>query len=196
MKTTRLWAALPLAVFAASAFAASPCHRPGCYGPVHGHPMKDSCEEGYYQNTIWPNQYIGPSRRGICQATQLMIENGWRRHNLLGNFHFDRETGALSEAGKLKVEWILTQSAPNRRTIFIERSIDTEKNAERQEAVQQFAADLSSGVVDVRETYVRDHGHRAASVDAVFTGFGAAQRVPALPPSASAGGSGGGAPSN
>jgi hypothetical protein len=113
---------------------------------------------------------------------------------LLGNFHFDPNTGELSEAGRLKVEWILTQSSPNRRTIFIERSIDSEKNTERQESVQQFASDLSSGAVDVRETYVRDHGHRAASVDAVFTGFGAAQRPPVLPQAA--GGGAGGAPSN
>jgi hypothetical protein len=195
MKTIRLWAAVPLAVLAASAtvFAAQPCHRHGDCGYATSHPMKDSCEAAYYQNSIWPQQYIGPSRRGICQSTQLMIDNGWRRHNLLGNYHFDPNTGELSEAGRLKVEWILTQSTPNRRTIFIERSIDTEKNAERQESVQQFASDLSSGAVDVRETYIRDHGHRAASVDAVFTGFGAGQRPPVLPPSA---GGGGGAPSN
>jgi hypothetical protein len=195
MKTIRLWAALPLAVFTASAFAAQPCHRPGACAPVTSHPMKDSCEAAYYENSIWPRQYVGPSRRGICQSTQLMIDNGWRRHNLLGSFHFDPNTGELSEAGRLKVEWILTQSSPNRRTIFIERSIDSEKNAERQESVQQFASDLTSGAVDVKETYVRDHGHRAASVDAVFTGFGAGQRAPVLPQSASAAGAGG-SPSN
>jgi hypothetical protein len=185
-----------MAVLAATAFAAQPCVRQGdCQGAC-GPTMKDSCEEAYYQNSIWPRQYIAPSRRGICQSFDLMVENGWRRHNVLGRYHFDPNTGELSEAGRLKVEWILTQSAPNRRTIYIERTINQEQTAQRMESVQALAADLSSGAADVRETYVRDHGHRASSVDAVFTGFGAAQMIPALPPSTSGGGAGGGAPSN
>jgi hypothetical protein len=196
MKISRLWAALPMAVFAATAFAAQPCVRQGdCQGAC-GPTMKDSCEEAYYQNSIWPRQYIAPSRRGICQSFDLMISNGWRRHNVLGRYHFDPNTGELSEAGRLKVEWILTQSAPNRRTIYVERTINQEQTAQRLESVQALAADLSSGVADVQETYVRDHGHRASSVDAVFTGFGAAQMIPALPPSTSSGGAAGGAPSN
>ena len=196
MKTFRLWAALPMAVLSASAFAAQPCDRPVAYRTTTGPTMKDSCEEAYYQNSIWPRQYLAPSRRAICQSYALMVDNGWRRHNVLGNYHFDPNTGELSEAGRLKVEWILTQSAPNRRTIYVQRSINAETTAERQESVQQFAADVSTGVVDVRETYVRDHGHRASSVDAVFTGFGANQMIPALPPSTTTGGSTGSSSSN
>lgn len=193
MKTSRLWAALPLAVLAATAMAADPSGRHYGYGPTLG----QSCEEAYYQNSIWPRQYIGPSRRAICQSTALMINNGWRRHNILSSFHFDANTGELSEAGRLKIEWILTQSAPNRRTIYIERTSSQERTAERIEAVQEVASILSAGAADVQETYVRDHGHPASSVDAVFTGFSANQMIPALPPSTTAGGAAGAsAPTN
>ncbi len=196
MKMSCLWAVLPLAVLAAPAFAAQPCMRhvdcgnnighghKGCYGYAGGY----TCEEAYYDNAIWPRQYIAPSRRGICQATELMINNGWRRHNILSSFHFDANTGELSEAGRLKVEWILTQAAPNRRTIYIERTANQDKTAERLQAVQELAANLASGAADVQETHIRDHGHPASAVDAVFTGFSANQLIPALPPSATAGG--------
>jgi hypothetical protein len=194
MRIHCLWAALPLALAsAAAAVAAQPCMRPmtiqqGCHKPGGG-----ECEAAFYDNLMWPQQYIGPSRRGICQSFDLMVANGWRRHNLLGQHHFERNSNELSEAGRLKVQWILTKAPPARRTIYIERTLDAQQTAERLEAVQQLAADASTGAApDVRETYVRDHGHPASSVDAIFTGFRNNQIAPMLPPSATGGGAGGG----
>jgi hypothetical protein len=159
------------------------CHKPG----------GGECEAAFYDNMMWPQQYIGPSRRGICQSFDLMVANGWRRHNLLGQHHFERNSTELSEAGRLKVQWILTQAPPSRRTIYIEQTVDAEQTAARLESVQQLAAELSSGAApEVRETYVRDHGHPASSVDAVFTGFRANQMMPMLPPSGAGGSAAGG----
>jgi hypothetical protein len=190
MRISRLWAALPLAlVSAAIAVAAQPCMRPmpiqeRCHKPGGG-----EWEAAFYDNMMWPQQYIGPSRRGICQSFDLMVANGWRRHNLLGQHHFERNSTELSEAGRLKVQWILTQAPPSRRTIYIERTFDAEQTAGRLESTQQLAADLSSGAApEVRETYVRDYGHPASSVDAVFTGFRSNQMAPMLPASTTSGG--------
>lgn len=190
MKTSRLWAVLPWAALAAAATAAQPSVRcEGCgHGVAYGHKSAYTCEEAFYQNKMWPNQYIAPARRGICQATEAMIANGWRRHNVLGSFFFDPNTGELSEAGRLKVEWIATQAPANRRTIYVERDANQHEHNQRMQAVQELVASLSTTGVDVQETYVRDHGHPASSVDAVFTGFRAAQMIPALPPSTTAGG--------
>jgi hypothetical protein len=198
MKKTLLWAVLPLAALAAEANAAQPCVRPIAgrpYGPA-GPTIGEWCKEGYYQNSIWPKQYIAPSRRGICQSYEAMINNGWRRHNLLGKHHFNPQTGELTESGRLKVEWILTQAPPSQRTIFIERIADVAKSEARMQSVQALAADLSleASAPQIRETYVRDHGHPASTVDAVFTGFSANQMIPALPQSTTAGGSAGAAP--
>jgi hypothetical protein len=197
MRMTRLWGFAPLALLSvASAFAAQPCMR-------HTHVQQGTlqrssdCEAAFHENHIWPQQYLWPSRRGICQSFDIMVANGWRQHHVLGQHYFDRNTGVLTEAGLMKVQWILTQAPPNRRTIFIERTRDAEQTAARVEAVQQLAADLSSGAdaPEVRETYVRDYGHPAIGVDAVFTGFRANQMVPMLPPSTTAGGAAGVAPS-
>jgi hypothetical protein len=202
MKLSLVWAAVPMAAISLSATATEPCTpcdvgpahyracSPGCNSACQGK-ITESCEETYYQNAIWPRQYIGPARRGICQATERMIANGWRRQNLLGKYDFDESRQELSEAGRLKVEWILTQAPPQRRTIYVQKLGDQEQMAARIEAVQELASNVapSAGQVDVQETLVRDEGHPAMQVDAVFVGFSRNQPMPALP--GAGGGSGG-----
>jgi hypothetical protein len=119
-----------------------------------------------------------------------MVHNGWRRQNLLGKYHFNENGDKLSEAGRLKVDWIMTQAPQQRRVVYVERSPETDVTARRTEAVEQFASDVSSysTPVNVQETNVRDEGHPAGAVDAVFTGFSQNQRPPQLP--SSSGGSG------
>jgi len=193
MKSSALWAALPVAVLAASTAVAQhhphgPACQPAC-SPAGRHVYAESCEAAYYENKMWPNQYIGPSRRGICQATEAMINNGWRRQNLLGKHHFHADGEKLSEAGQLKVEWILTQAPAHRRTVYVERTMEQEETARRVQSVQDLAANMTpSAPADVQETHIRDEGHPAGTVDAVFTGFSANQMIPALP-QASGGGS-------
>jgi hypothetical protein len=141
--------------------------------------------ESYHENSIWPRQYMAPARRGICQSFDLMVSNGWRRNNLLGKYDFAPNGEGLSEAGRLRVEWILTNAPPQRRTIFVQRGGDAQQTAERVEAVQLLASSVNPGAaqVDIQETYMLDEGRPAATVDAVFTGFSANQPVPMLPSS-------------
>lgn len=149
--------------------------------------------DSFHYNLIWPNQYIQPSRRGICQAYATMVNNGWRRNNLMGSYHFESsEKQELSEAGRRKAQWILTQAPPNRRTIFIERAADDVRTAERVQALQDYAANSvpNSAPADVQESHLRLEGHSAGAVDAVFTGFSQNQLPPVLPESGEGGSSG------
>ena len=191
MKLSALWLALPAAAIVAASAQAQQCScqgdcRSGRCAPgspagpkVHNY----TCEEAYYQNSIWPRQYIMPARRGICQAFDVMANNGWRRQNLLGPYHFEADGVQLNEAGRLKVEWILTQAPPQYRTLFVQRVANQERTAGRVEAVQQFVSSLNGmgGAGDVQETLVRDDGYPASMVDTVFTQFKANQPIPALP---------------
>lgn len=192
MRLTRLWAALPILVAAASTASAQQCAcqgacRAGCASA--NHPKMDECEAAFYENFWWPRQYSGPARRGICQSTELMTANGWRRHNLLGKYHFAPNGEELNEAGRLKAEWILTQAPPSRRTIYVQRGSEAAQTAGRIDSVQQYAASMTqaAGAADVQETHVRDDGYPAGAVDAVFTGFQANRPVPALPTAAGGG---------
>lgn len=184
MTKLTLVALAPLAALAfASSVNAQQCagHCSQCQmqcGPAHGEEFKAA----FHDNLMWPQQYVKPSRRAICQAFDTMTVNGWRRNNLLGKYDFNTEGEGLSEAGKLRVTWILTQAPPNRRTIFVQRGIDEATTAARVEAVQTLAANFSyAGPADVQESHLQDDGHPASSVDAVFTGFNANQMPPILP---------------
>jgi hypothetical protein len=151
------------------------------YGPG----QSKAFEEVYYDNQMWPRQYVWPSRRAICQAYELTVANGWRRNNLLGKYDFSTEGPGLSEAGKIRIERILAYAPPQRRILYVERGVDAAQTAERIEAVQTLAANVNpnAGAVDVQETQIHDEGRPAAAVDAVFTGFGANQPAPVLPSS-------------
>lgn len=183
MKLARLWAVLPMwAAAAGGALGHQDACQQGCPAG-EAQPTIYACEAAFYENHVWPRQYSGPARRGICHAAEMMTVNGWRRHNLLGKHHFEPNGEQLNEAGRLKTEWILTQAPPSRRTVYVQRSASPDQTAGRIDAVQQFAAEMpqSGGGADVQETHVRDDGYPAGAVDAVFTGFQASRPAPALP---------------
>jgi hypothetical protein len=190
MKTEYLRALVPLAALVAATTAQAQ-HCGSCTPGAASSPRLEAAKASYHESSMWPRQYVMPARRGICQSYDVMIANGWRRHNLLTKYHFNPENTELSEAGKLKVEWTLTQAPAQRRTLYVERGVDEAQTAERIEAVQSLAGNMnpSPGPADVQETHIRDEGHPAGAVDAMFTGFRAGQAPPVLP-QATAGGSG------
>ena len=123
------------------------------------------------------------ARRSVLGAYDVMVNNGWRRQNLLGAYHFNPETNELTEAGKLKVKWILTQTPHHRRSVFVERGLDQNDTAERVASVNTWASSMSPsiGIADVNDTHIVAEGHPAGTVDNIFVGFQTNQRVPALP---------------
>ena len=151
----------------------------GCEQPT----IADLYKSGYAANVIWPRQYVPASRRGICQTYAVMINNGWRRQNLLGDYHFESETNELTRAGELKVNWILTQAPPDRRQVFVQRGMDVDQTAQRIEAVNALASNMSPAVemVDVTDTHIVAEGHPAGAVDNMFIGFQTNQPPPVLP---------------
>jgi hypothetical protein len=146
---------------------------------------------GYDANVQWPRIYIPPARRSVCATYDAMVNNGWRRQNLLGNYHFNSDTDELTSAGKLKVNWILSQAPVQRRNIFVQRGAKEIETTARLAAVHAYAGSLSPGVgqVDVNDTHSVAEGHRASSVDKVFVGYDANRLPPVLPSSTSGGSS-------
>jgi hypothetical protein len=157
----------------------------GLYGP-------DTCvryvRNGYYENDQWPWPYLCPDRAAVREPFAMMVDNGWRRQNLLGPHHFDATKGALTTAGELKVQWIMTQAPPTRRSIFVERSLDSAVTSERVEATREYAARVAidGQTPQVGDTHLVSEGRPAAAVDATYTRFNESMKPPVLPaPSAS-----------
>ena len=140
---------------------------------------------GYCENNMWPAQYVPTARCSVNSAYTAMINNGWRRQNLLGSHHFEEGSEQLSNAGKLKTKWILTQAPQDRRTVYIERGTNETETASRIAAVHSWA-NHQSPVIDpmsVTDTHIVSEGHTAGSVDHIFVGFQASQPAPVLMPS-------------
>ena len=112
-----------------------------------------------------------------------MIENGWRRQNLLGAHHFNGDTNQLSKAGELRVQWIMTQAPPSHRQIFVERTLSGEVNAQRLAVVRDYASKVSidGQMPQVEETYLVSEGRPATIVDATNVNFMKSMPAPVLP---------------
>ena len=156
---------------------------------TYGHgTLGAACRRGYDANVAWPSQFIPAARRGVWSSYETIVNNGWRRQNLLGDYHFDPDTNELTEAGQLKVKWILTQAPAHRRSIFVQRAADQSRTATRVASVHAWASNMSPAVgsVDVNDTHIVAEGHLAETVDNIFVGYQKNQPPPVLPAATSA----------
>jgi hypothetical protein len=137
----------------------------------------------YCENHIWPWPYQCPDRIAVREPFCQMVANGWRRQNLLGAHHFNPDTNQLSTAGELRVQWIMTQAPPDRRNIFIERSLNGDTDAKRLAVVRDYAAKVSidGRMPQVEDTYLVSEGRPATMVDATNVSFMKSMPVPVLP---------------
>ncbi len=140
-------------------------------------------KSAYMWNSVWPKPLIPPARLSVNSMYEAMINNGWRRQNLLGKHHFDADTNQLTEAGKLKVQWILTQTPMHRRDIFVQRGLNETQTAVRIDSIHRYTAAMSPspGRTNVTDTHLVAEGHSASAVDAMFTGYQANRLPPVLP---------------
>ncbi len=140
-------------------------------------------ENGRRENSEWPKRYVAQDRMNAHAPFDVMIENGWRKQNLLGRHHFNEDCTKLTEAGKLRVQWILTQPPVQHRQVFIERSLQEELTQTRIETANQFAAKVlrDGSQASIQETHIVSDGRPATTVNFVNTTFRENMPVPALP---------------
>ncbi len=140
-------------------------------------------KRGYYTNEMWPWPYVCPDRISVREPFAIMVNNGWRRENLLGAHHFVPETNQLNAAGQLRVQWIMTQAPPDRRNIFVERALDPNVNTQRMAAVRDYATQVAMDgrAPQIAQTNLIFEGRPASVVDATNTKFQQAMPVPVLP---------------
>jgi hypothetical protein len=142
---------------------------------------------GWRSNNSWPVQWVGYDRAAVCTPLSIQAEKGWHRTNLLGSYHFDANTNQLNHAGENKIRFILTHQIPERRTIFVERSLSNEVTALRVDAAQQAAvAMLPAGELPaVAESNLVLEGWPAEDVEATLRGFSKSRPSPRLPAASS-----------
>lgn len=147
----------------------------------------ESIARDYAERNHWPMPYVCPDREAVRAPFALMVHNGWRRQNMLCDEHFKEGTAELTEAGRRKIQRIMTEVPAPHRTIYVRRTESPETTAARIQAVQELATKFSpdGSLAVVLETTVAPAGWSAERVDMVNRKFHTAVPVPQLPPSQS-----------
>ena len=143
------------------------------------------------RRNCWPKPFVCPDRDAVRAPMAVMVSNGWRRQNMLGDHHFEPEDGQLTEAGRLKLRWILTEAPRQHRTVYVHTAEDAEATAGRLEVVRETAAQMvgEANLPPVLATGIPARGWPASRVEAITRKFQQATPDPVLP---SGGGGGGG----
>jgi hypothetical protein len=140
-------------------------------------------KNGYHRNADWPWPYICPDRVSVREPFAVMVNNGWRRQNLLGAHHFNEDATKLTTAGELRVRWILTQAPADRRSIFVERSAASDITSKRVATARDFASQITTDghMPQVSETFLISEGRPASVVDQTNMRFYESTPPPVLP---------------
>ncbi len=123
----------------------------------------------------------------------MMVSNGWRQQNMLCEHHFAEKSGKLTEAGQLKVRWILTEAPLQHRNIYVHRARSPEKTGVRVDNVRQLAAKIVPYGMPptVLETSIPAHGWSAQQLDECMRKWQESIPDPRLPADVDTGESGG-----
>jgi hypothetical protein len=153
--------------------------------PTNSPAPVDRIELGREINKAWPYPHVCPDREWANAPFETMVANGWRRQNLLGAHHFNDEN-KLTPAGELKVRWTMTQTPPQYRQVYVERSLDPAVTEQRIATARQFAAQASMDGSEpiVRDTHIMSQGRPATSVVHEQKSF-QQNMIPAVLPAAS-----------
>jgi hypothetical protein len=142
----------------------------------------------------WPEPFVAPDRAAVRAPFMVQVANGWRRQNMLGEFHFEPGTGQLTEAGRLKVRWILTVCPEQHRLIYVHSADSNQETGARIAAVKQLAVKIApNDLAPVLPTSISDDGWPADQVDLLGRKFQSSTPAPRLPTPTgnSSGGAGG-----
>ena len=120
------------------------------------------------RRNCWPEPFIHADRATIRQFWTVQVSAGWERQNLLSEFHFLPGGIELTEAGRMRVQWIMTEVSEPYRQIYVHRADSPQETAIRMQTVQRFVAQSPYAAnVPVIESTRTDDGTPAASIDVV-----------------------------
>lgn len=97
----------------------------------------------WHRMNCWPEPFLHADKDLVRQPLLAMTDSGWRMENTLSDHLFDAERQTLTQAGALKVRWIVTQAPPHRRTVFVLRGATPEATLARVDAVQEVVTQLA-----------------------------------------------------
>ena len=95
----------------------------------------------YARNIAWPQPFRGADSNSVIAPFEIMRDNGWRENNTLGSTLFSSQN-ALSQAGAIKVQWIVTQAPLSQRIVYVKSGKSEQETNARVESVQLAVSQL------------------------------------------------------
>jgi len=138
----------------------------------------------YHRNAQWPEPFFWQDRQAVMAPFAVQVANGWRRQNLLSDYHFDEATQQLTLAGETKLRYILTQMPPGRRVIFVQQGLAADVTASRMVSVQRASARMlpPDRVAEIQQSNLPNDGWPADDSDAVTRAWNSSRPEPRLKP--------------
>jgi len=135
------------------------------------------------RRNCWPEPFVHADRYDARAPFAIMVDNGWRRQNMIGDHHFVDEKAELTQAGQLKIRWILTEVPQQHRTIYVHKAVDADITAARVLNVQAYAANIApeGQMPAVLTTDIPSLGWPASRVDIIGRKFESSIPDPRLP---------------
>jgi hypothetical protein len=148
----------------------------------------------FARRNCWPEPFVGYDRQTVREPFALMIARGWERQNMLYDEYFEDSRNVLTEAGRLKVRWILTEAPFQHRIVYVHRADDPQETQARMESVRAYASQLLHGAMlpPILETSVSPPSSPADRVDMVSRKYYQSMPEPKLPMAGGSSGGGGG----
>ncbi len=146
---TRFAIAILIVLASVASAAAQTPPQPQCGGGI-----VDGLVTAYVQNHQWPYPYYCYDRQAVRDPFAVMTQNGWRRQNLLADYHF--QDGRLNDAGQDLVRRIVVDAAALHHPIYVRYGRTAVETTARMAAVEQFAAKcvVDGGVPPILATNV------------------------------------------
>ncbi len=151
------------------------------------HEFCDRSALAFYRNNAWPQTFIARDRLAVCAPFIIMAENGWIHQSTLTGFHFDPATQQLTEAGRLKIQSILTQHPDPFRTVYLVPGANSEETQARMNAVKETVQwVVGPGLpADVRLATSEPRGVPAEEIESISGKYRATVPDPRLPQASS-----------
>ena len=140
----------------------------------------------------WPHPFAMEDRELVRTPFRTMADNGWKLQNTLSDHLFTAEENELTYAGQLKLRWILTQTPPHRRQVYIKEAHKRDDTANRIASVYENIAEIAPyAACPVFVTQIGPRGGDGSYLNAMDQAYKAALPTPSLSSAGSSGGGGG-----
>ncbi len=89
---------------------------------------------------VWPEPFVSHDRELVRGPFRQMADNGWKTQNTFSDYLFDPGSNELTGAGQAKLNYIMTQTPPHRRQVYVLEGATQEETAARVASVYRYLA--------------------------------------------------------